>query len=90
MDTEWMGQGRCKYIDRGVSFLNDWIGAQSSQRASAESTVRGRCLGYALTNRITDDVWGGTSERQRNHILCGRRPWMAFTQCASPDPIGRH
>jgi len=90
MSTEWMGQGRCKDMDPGVFFPSDWIGVQSAQRVCVECTVRGRCLGYALTNRITDGVWGGTSERQRNRILRGREPMMVFSEWAYPDPIGRH
>jgi len=85
-----MGQGRCKDMDPDVFFPSGWIGAQSAQHVCVECTVRGQYLGYALTNRITDGVWGGTSERQRNRLLRGRGPRMAFAEWANPDPIGGH
>jgi len=69
MDTEWMGQGRCKNVDPAVFFPSDWIGVQSAQRICIDCTVRHQCLDYALANRIADGVWGGTSERQRVRLL---------------------
>ncbi|HWW54027.1 MAG TPA: WhiB family transcriptional regulator [Acidimicrobiales bacterium] len=38
-----------------------------------ECPVKGRCLEYALRNRIDHGVWGGTSERERRRILRRRR-----------------
>ncbi len=72
MDTDWMGQGRCKDVDPAVFFPSDWVGVQAAQRICAGCTVNRQCLGYALAGRITDGVWGGTSERQRVRILRSR------------------
>ncbi len=72
MDTDWMGKGRCKDMDPAVFFPSDWVGVQSAQRICARCTVRRQCLSYALASRITDGVWGGTSERQRVRILRAR------------------
>jgi WhiB family redox-sensing transcriptional regulator len=72
MDTDWMGQGRCKDMDPAVFFPSDWMGVQSAQRVCADCTVSRQCLSYALASRITDGVWGGTSERHRVRLLRSR------------------
>lgn len=69
MDTDWMGQGRCKDVDPAVFFPSDWVGVQAAQRICATCTVSRQCLRYALAGRITDGVWGGTSERQHVRLL---------------------
>ena len=32
MDTEWMGNGKCKDLDPTIFFPNDWVGVQVAQR----------------------------------------------------------
>ena len=61
-----------------VFFPSDWIGVQSAQQICLECMVSEQCLRYALANRITDGVWGGTSERQRSRLLRGRGPKMTI------------
>ena len=90
LDTDWMGQGRCKDMHPGAFFPSDWIGVQSAQQICLECTVSEQCLRYALANRITDGVWGGTSERQRSRLLRGRGPRMTIPDRVSADPIGGH
>jgi len=89
MDTQWMGQGRCKNIDPAVFFPSDWIGVQSAQRICVNCTVSPQCLGYALANRITDGVWGGTSERQRARLLRSHRATHVSAAEVSVA-VGRH
>jgi len=73
MDSEWMGQGRCRDLDPAVFFPSDGIGVQAAQRICSECPVKGPCLEYALANRVDHGVWGGTSERERRRILRRRR-----------------
>jgi len=73
MESEWMGQGRCRDMDPTVFFPSDGIGVQAAQRICSECPVKGPCLEYALDNRVDHGVWGGTSERERRRILRRRR-----------------
>ena len=73
MDSEWMGQGRCRDLDPAVFFPSDGIGVQAAQRICSECPVKDPCLEYALANRVDHGVWGGTSERERRRILRRRR-----------------
>jgi WhiB family redox-sensing transcriptional regulator len=73
MDTEWMGNGKCKDLDPTIFFPNDWVGVQVAQRICADCPVKSPCLEYALANRVDHGVWGGASERERRRILRQRR-----------------
>jgi len=73
MESDWMGQGRCRDMDPALFFPSDGIGVQAAQRICSECPVRGPCLEYALDNRVDHGVWGGTSERERRRILRRRR-----------------
>jgi len=73
METDWMGEGRCRDMDPAVFFPSDGIGVQSAQRICSECPMKGPCLEYALDNRVDHGVWGGTSERERRRILRRRR-----------------
>jgi WhiB family redox-sensing transcriptional regulator len=73
MDSDWMGEGRCRDMDPAVFFPSDGIGVQAAQRICSECPVQGPCLEYALANRVDHGVWGGTSERERRRILRRRR-----------------
>ena len=73
MESDWMGQGRCRDMDPSLFFPSDGIGVQAAQRICSECPVKGPCLEYALENRVDHGVWGGTSERERRRILRRRR-----------------
>ncbi|MFZ0666484.1 MAG: WhiB family transcriptional regulator [Acidimicrobiales bacterium] len=73
MDTDWMMRGKCKELDPGIFFPNDWVGVQVAQRICADCPVKSLCLEYALQNRVDHGVWGGASERERRRILRQRR-----------------
>jgi WhiB family redox-sensing transcriptional regulator len=98
MDTEWMGQGKCKDMDPAFFFPSDGVGVKLAQAVCAGCPVRTPCLEYALVYRVDDGVWGGTSERQRKRILRRRRA-MASGAGGPSDPaipleplesVGRH
>jgi WhiB family redox-sensing transcriptional regulator len=90
MHADWMGQGRCKDMDPALFFPSDWTGVQYAQRICVDCAVRRECLGYALAHRITDGVWGGTSERQRMRLLRSEARRARFADLGDGEPAGRH
>jgi WhiB family redox-sensing transcriptional regulator len=88
--ADWMDQGRCRDMDPDVFFPSDWIGVQSAQRVCAACTVTRHCLSYALAHRITDGVWGGTSERQRVRLLRAHATRGLLTESGDGERVGRH
>ena len=96
MDTEWMGQGKCKDMDPAFFFPSDGVGVRLAQNVCADCPVKAPCLEYALAYRVDDGVWGGTSERQRKRILRRQRamttsPARSATEVplGSLEPVGR-
>jgi WhiB family transcriptional regulator, redox-sensing transcriptional regulator len=84
MDTEWMGQGKCKDMDPAFFFPSDGVGVRLAQNVCADCPVKAPCLEYALAYRVDDGVWGGTSERQRKRILRRQRAMTTSSAgCAS-------
>jgi WhiB family transcriptional regulator, redox-sensing transcriptional regulator len=73
MDTIWMQLGNCRDRPPAMFFPSDGVGVDRARRICADCPVKGRCLEYALANRIDHGVWGGTSERERRRILKRRR-----------------
>jgi WhiB family redox-sensing transcriptional regulator len=90
VSADWMGQARCRDMDPAVFFPNDWIGVQAAQRVCDGCTVTRQCLSYALAHRITDGVWGGTSERQRVRILRSHSTRGLLAEWEDSEPAGRH
>jgi WhiB family transcriptional regulator, redox-sensing transcriptional regulator len=70
---EWMSRGTCQDFPPEIFFPNDGVGVAAARKICALCPVEDRCLEYALVNHIVHGVWGGTSERQRQHILRQRR-----------------
>ena len=71
--AEWITRRKCSGIDPNVFFPNDGAGVIAAQQVCAGCPVKDPCRDYALANKITYGVWGGTSERQRRRILRDRR-----------------
>ena len=69
----WMRDAACRGVEPGVFFPSDNAGVEAAQRLCAACPVRPECLEHALENRLDHGVWGGTSERERQRILRGRR-----------------
>jgi len=69
----WMIYGSCRGVDPAWFFPSDGSGVEAAQRVCTKCRVRLECLEYALTCRLDQGVWGGTSERERQRILLGRR-----------------
>ena len=74
----WMTQGACHDQDPELFFPISASEASAGQVRRATSVcdrcpVEAECLRYALTNRITDGIWGGRTEQQRQSLIRARR-----------------
>jgi WhiB family transcriptional regulator, redox-sensing transcriptional regulator len=67
-DLEWLAAGSCRDLPADFFFPHDGVGVEAAQRICANCPVKDPCLEYALTNRISQGVWGGASERQRRKL----------------------
>jgi len=67
--TAWMQAGNCRRYETDVFFPSDGAGVDRARAICSRCPIAGRCLDYALDNRIEHGVWGGCSERERRRIL---------------------
>src|SRR5690606_3263456 len=76
-DISWMDDGACVGADLDLFFPqrgdNDAVAA--AKAVCATCPVTSECLEYALSERVTHGIWGGTSERERRRIRSIR--WRA-------------
>lgn len=71
---EWQARASCRNLDPSVFFPEGRKFVVEEAEALAKSicklcVVQEKCLQYALTNRITNGVWGGTTEGERFRLL---------------------
>lgn len=71
--TAWMSEGNCRLYPPATFFPSDGVGVDRARKICKDCPVLGRCLDYALDERIEHGVWGGCSERERRRILKRRR-----------------
>ncbi len=74
----WMSEGACHDEDPDLFFPISASDASAAQVRKATSIcercgVQSRCLRYALTNSITDGIWGGRTEQERQSLIRARR-----------------
>ena len=72
-DSAWMADGNCRLHPPATFFPSDGVGVDKARKICRDCPVMGRCLEYALEERIDHGVWGGCSERERRRILKTRR-----------------
>jgi WhiB family redox-sensing transcriptional regulator len=72
-DSAWMADGNCRLHPPSTFFPSDGVGVDKARKICRDCPVVGRCLEYALEERIDHGVWGGCSERERRRILKTRR-----------------
>lgn len=71
----WVDQARCKGMDVEVFFPKvGGGGIPEAVLVCHDCPVRVPCLEYALSENITEGVWGGKTGRERKAI---RRKWRA-------------
>lgn len=63
----WMERGACtKNIPTDI-FFDKW-GSHTAKMYCTSCVVRQDCLDYAITNEITDGVWGGLTAQERQRL----------------------
>lgn len=55
--TDWMAEARC--LATGIDYFDLECGLYPALMLCAVCPVADECLEYAVSNRITDGVWGG-------------------------------
>jgi len=69
----WMNNAQCHHVDPAIFFPTGPADHDEAQRICAACTVRDECLGFALDHHIKHGIWGGSTERERQHIREQRR-----------------
>lgn len=69
----WWEQAACSGIDVDVFYPlpNDAVTTKQALQVCGRCPIRVECLQYAIRNRETYGIWGGTTERQRSPVLRG-------------------
>jgi len=62
-------------LNSGINFFSGHAAKSVINEVCGYCDVTKECLDFALRNRITDGVWGGTTENERKEMLgLYRRP----------------
>lgn len=68
----WRDLAACKSADPNLFFPERGQDVGPAKRICRDCPVREECLDFALSKRIKEGVWGGTSERQRRTMRPAR------------------
>jgi WhiB family redox-sensing transcriptional regulator len=82
--ARWRGLAACRGIDLDVFFPERGESAEPARQVCARCPVREQCLDYAISNGITDGIWGGLSERERRAL---RSNWLRTARCDRDQAI---
>ncbi|MPZ80462.1 MAG: WhiB family transcriptional regulator [Actinophytocola sp.] len=71
--SDWRHHAACRDEDPELFFPVSDIGPGARQVAEAKAVcarcpVRAQCLDYAMTNLLTDGIFGGTTETERREL----------------------
>ena len=69
MDESWRTKANCLDADPDIFFPDIGSNGTNAKRVCAECKVRYECLEYAVSNRILEGVWGGTSGFERDRVM---------------------
>lgn len=75
-DTTWMRYGACLGSDPDLFFPERGDNRRQiavAKRVCATCVVRQACLNYAITEHLTDGIFGGTTPKERKGIRARRR-----------------
>jgi WhiB family transcriptional regulator, redox-sensing transcriptional regulator len=64
----WRYRAACRGTDLSVFFPGRGESAEPARQICAGCPVRQLCLDYALSQGITDGIWGGLTERDRRPL----------------------
>jgi WhiB family redox-sensing transcriptional regulator len=71
-ELEWQEQALCAQSDPEAWFPERGDSPQAAKRICRRCPVKAECLDYALDNRIRWGVWGGLTDRERQHARRGQ------------------
>ena len=66
--ARWRELAACRGTDLNLFFPERGESAEPARQVCAACPVRQPCLDYAITNRISDGIWGGLTERERRAL----------------------
>ena len=66
--ARWRERAACRGTDLDVFFPERGQSAGPARQVCTACPVRQPCLEYALSNRITDGIWGGLTGRERRPL----------------------
>ncbi|HEY0450848.1 WhiB family transcriptional regulator [Actinophytocola sp.] len=71
--NDWRDLAACRDSDPELFFPVSEVGPGARQVADAKAVcarcpVRSQCLDYAIDNRLTDGIFGGTTEAERRQL----------------------
>jgi WhiB family transcriptional regulator, redox-sensing transcriptional regulator len=66
--ARWREQAACRGTDLNLFFPGRGESAGAAQQVCARCPVRQPCLDYAISNAITQGIWGGLTERERRAL----------------------
>ena len=69
----WRQRAACRGVDPDIFYPVSDEEAEDAKAICGQCPVRHACLEWALTNRESDGVWGGATERERRRIIRRRR-----------------
>jgi WhiB family redox-sensing transcriptional regulator len=69
----WRQRAACRGVDPDIFYPVSDEEAEDAKAICAQCPVQQACLEWALTNRESDGVWGGATERERRRIIRRRR-----------------
>jgi WhiB family redox-sensing transcriptional regulator len=69
----WRQRAACRGVDPDIFYPVSDEEAEDAKAICGPCPVRHACLEWALTNRESDGVWGGATERERRRIIRRRR-----------------
>jgi WhiB family transcriptional regulator, redox-sensing transcriptional regulator len=66
--ARWRELAACRGTDLNLFFPVRGESAEPARQVCAACPVRQPCLDYAVSNAITDGIWGGLTERERRAL----------------------
>lgn len=66
---QWQDDAICNQVGPDPWFIERGESARPAKAICKSCPVRQQCLDYALTERITEGIWGGLTARERRELL---------------------
>lgn len=86
----WQEQALCAQVGGDLWHPEKGQSAAEAKAVCAVCPVKRECLQHALDTEERFGVWGGTSERERRHILTSRHQPRDTGMCGTPQGYNRH